>query len=1117
MGVALAFNAGSIEATLTLNRNPFTAGLAAAKAQADEFKRRNKIELPITAKLDRTSLDAVKAQIAKAAAKLTVKLSLDRESLKAVQAQIGRAVGRIAVKVSLDRDSLLKVKEQISKTVARVTVKLDVDSKALTELRAKLAAERFKVNVDVDYNRSALDNINKSFSQGADSAGRMETIIAAIIALAPVLASALIAAVGAVGALAGGFGIAAAGAGALAIVAVPAFKQIKAAAAGGAAEINKLPAGLKQAAIAYKGVTDEINALAKANERMVGIAFTSWFTAATTALKTLNPLIDASAKAFSTAGAMAQTFFGGQWWQQFVGWLAQQMVPTMITLMRIVLSAIKIIGNLTKAFWDLGGSQILEMIAAGLEKFAAYTERIGQNKTFQDFMAAAIRSLPPVAKLIGDLVVFILKLAVGLEPLGTLIIRVLGGIFNVLNSMPPATISAIAVAIGAVWAAIALGSGGPVALAVGVLASLATYFSNLYQTSSTFRAEIDALVGKLRATFLPIWDIIVSNFQTKILPAWDGLVDRVKNGLLPALQSFGDALAQQVLPKLGPIADTITGIVIPAIINFITACTNIVTFLINVFGPVIARIFGNAITVVDGALQVISGLLNIFSGIFTGNWTTLWNGVHEIVVGFWTIVAGLFGTSFDNLKATFLRWDADIRGAWNAALNWVRDRVKQGAAEIGAAWRAVGNFFREPINWVIRVVIDDGILRAWNAVMGWIGQPSLNAAPVPEIPAFAQGGRVRGPGTGTSDDVLARLSSGEYVVPEHITKKIWPFLEALRAGQAEALQAAGAFLGRNIQIPAYAGGGVVAGQQFAQSQHGPYVWGGVGPYGYDCSGFQSAIANVVLGEYPYRRRFATASFGPNSGAGGFVPGLNSAYGIGVTPDAGGGVGHTAGTLGGLNVESSGGVGPHTGPSARGATNGLFPWHFSLPQVGGQFVDGGGGGAPVSWWSIIANQVTSLFKGIFGGAIPGAGGIIGRAMTQIPGALIDKVIEGIKAKLEKLMTFAGNAINTTAQGFADNPLSGFGTADRGAIIPPGASTLFNATGKPEPLTNLDVYERMKPAGLSVEDVVTIVSAMQQQGSSGDTYNVMLPPRATVAELADQLDFKRRVVSKGRYSR
>jgi phosphoribosylformylglycinamidine (FGAM) synthase PurS component len=43
-----------------------------------------------------------------------------------------------------------------------------------------------------------------------------------------------------------------------------------------------------------------------------------------------------------------------------------------------------------------------------------------------------------------------------------------------------------------------------------------------------------------------------------------------------------------------------------------------------------------------------------------------------------------------------------------------------------------------------------------------------------------------------------------------------------------------------------------------------------------------------------------------------------------------GVGHTAGTLAGMNVESSGGAGVHMGKSARGYNNGMFGsrWGFA---------------------------------------------------------------------------------------------------------------------------------------------------------------------------------------------
>jgi len=116
--------------------------------------------------------------------------------------------------------------------------------------------------------------------------------------------------------------------------------------------------------------------------------------------------------------------------------------------------------------------------------------------------------------------------------------------------------------------------------------------------------------------------------------------------------------------------------------------------------------------------------------------------------------------------------------------------------------------------------------------------------------------------------------------------------------------------------------------RFAKAQAGkPYIWGGVGPGGYDCSGFMSAITNVIQGRSPYSRRFTTFSFtGARQGPAGFVRNLRSGFVVGVTNA---GVGHMAGTLGGVNVESRGSAGVVVGPRARGAGDGLFSMRYGL--------------------------------------------------------------------------------------------------------------------------------------------------------------------------------------------
>lgn len=213
----------------------------------------------------------------------------------------------------------------------------------------------------------------------------------------------------------------------------------------------------------------------------------------------------------------------------------------------------------------------------------------------------------------------------------------------------------------------------------------------------------------------------------------------------------------------------------------------------------------------------------------------------------------------------------------------------------------------------------------------------------------ADGGPIHGPGTGTSDSIPALLSNGEHV---------WTAAEVRRAGghkaveqmrndvlrraaggpviartdasrQPQALsgavraygaeQVGGLGIGVNASVRQFLqglSGNAVHGLRFAQAQQGkPYIWGGVGPRGYDCSGYMSAILNVIEGKHPYSRRFTTASFGGRSEVAGFQRGVRSAFEVGVVPGS-----HIVGTLLGHNVESGGSYGGPKVDGTRGSRN-----------------------------------------------------------------------------------------------------------------------------------------------------------------------------------------------------
>ena len=120
-------------------------------------------------------------------------------------------------------------------------------------------------------------------------------------------------------------------------------------------------------------------------------------------------------------------------------------------------------------------------------------------------------------------------------------------------------------------------------------------------------------------------------------------------------------------------------------------------------------------------------------------------------------------------------------------------------------------------------------------------------------------------------------------------------------------------------------------QEFARKQAGkPYIWGGVGPKGYDCSGFQSVLLNVLENREDINvRRFGTGTIGDGAALG-LAEGLGGksdfSLGFMLASRSNDGIGHVAGRLGPLNVECRGTDGVVVGPDARSDTASLFR-HF----------------------------------------------------------------------------------------------------------------------------------------------------------------------------------------------
>lgn len=140
-----------------------------------------------------------------------------------------------------------------------------------------------------------------------------------------------------------------------------------------------------------------------------------------------------------------------------------------------------------------------------------------------------------------------------------------------------------------------------------------------------------------------------------------------------------------------------------------------------------------------------------------------------------------------------------------------QDRVKQAAEDFKSTAKDITSGFisdlrsgtsaaealSNALNKVLDKIIDIGL----NSIFGLGGGGGLFSflgfKDGGKIPAFAGGGKLSGPGTGTSDSMLVRASTGEYIVNAKATKEHLALLEAINGGKLPAF-ATGGLLGGGI-------------------------------------------------------------------------------------------------------------------------------------------------------------------------------------------------------------------------------------------------------------------------------------------------------------------------------
>jgi SLT domain-containing protein/phage-related protein len=531
---------------------------------------------------------------------------------------------------------------------------------------------------------------------------------------------------------------------------------------------------------------------------------------------------------------------------------------------------------------------------------------------------------------------------------------------NIWNAMQAAAVAILTAIIGFIAAQIA----GFQALWNNVWNAISTFFSGIWNAIKLFAIQL--------------WVALVA-FWKSGLTDWQGFWTNIWN----AISTFFSNIWNSIKAFAIQLWVSLYAYWVGALNAWNMFWTNIWNSIINFFITLWNNIYARA----QYYWELLKAYWAFAIGVFKKFWEDTWNdikskfegifrGIIDIATRIWNTVKGIFR---DGINAVIhgVNWPIDkINGLFGISIPRIPDipPFAVGGYLDMAAMGTVPNAPIGPINGPGGPTDDRVLARlsnkehVWSAAEvegagGHKGVAALRAMALQKAQPFASGGTpvlggsnrpgARPDGGQIRPNFVPAIDRGSYVVPPDVASFATNFLNALSARQPEAIMAAGGKGAPSIKIntplsrdmgiyknvPGYADGGSVIGgvikaQQFARSMAGkPYIWGGTGPAGMDCSGYMGAITHVLRGQNPFSGRIGVARSQPWPG---FRPGLGSAFATGFNQT------HTAGTLGGVNVES--GSTPIRYPGSQGADGRAFTGHAFLPQVGGVFASGGVGGS-----------------------------------------------------------------------------------------------------------------------------------------------------------------------------
>lgn len=269
-----------------------------------------------------------------------------------------------------------------------------------------------------------------------------------------------------------------------------------------------------------------------------------------------------------------------------------------------------------------------------------------------DFLKSLQETTPEMKKI----VVVCALVAAALGPVALAI----GGVIAVLP-MLKSGILASATAIKALGAALTFLVANPIGIAITAIGALVAGTIYFYKTNQSFRGIVEGIFSAIATVMMSLWKNIIVPIGSAIKDLWNkafiplgNYLSNVLSPTIKALSAFLSFLWNQALVPLGKFLAQVFVTQVSAIANaFAHLHQNILkpifSFLSKTFAPIFKVITDVVVAHAGHFKKAYIDIMNFLTGIFSKNWTNVWDNLKLIFVTVFSTIYNAAKTSVSNI------------------------------------------------------------------------------------------------------------------------------------------------------------------------------------------------------------------------------------------------------------------------------------------------------------------------------------------------------------------------------------------------------------------------------------------------------------------------------------